>query len=119
MNTEYQDGCQWRLLSETHSALINNGEKFKLIEDWKDDGGGGATTKLQTYLDGVKFMAAKIKETFPWRYSDGYSNIWLLKPARTGEGKAIFFLHIAGLEHEGSKFRWHILEPSCTSHNYL
>lgn len=116
MNTEYQDGIEWRLLANAHTALVHYGEKFKMDDDWMsewvtdlDHNQSNKTrnrlsmrSKLQTYLQGVEFMTKKIVETWPWRKADGYSNIWVLKPARTGEGQGII------LTDDAEKVKEHI-----------
>lgn len=91
MNDEilYQHGCEWRLLYDAHNALIHHGKKFKICDSDCKSENDLNKSKYQTYMDGIKFMSGEIKRCWPWRQSDGYKNLWLLKPSRTGEGQGI------------------------------
>ncbi|XP_063697104.1 tubulin glycylase 3B-like [Culicoides brevitarsis] len=81
INNEDSDSVQWDELSKVLNSLVEENGKFKIGED---------PIFLETITTKVKNASESILKEWPWRKHDGYTNVWLIKPARTGEGAGIF-----------------------------
>lgn len=101
IDNEEIDDKNWDSLSKALHCLVNEKEKFRfLLEENLTDIENKALNQqkdekkpldhtLDYYLDRIKSAATSIRKNWPWRKHDGYSNVWLIKPARTGEGAGI------------------------------
>lgn len=100
IDIEEVDEKSWQDLSKALHSLVNENGKFQLPIDEKLANIENEAPNQQIdvkklvngldfYLDKLKSSAKSIQNTWPWRKHDGYTNVWLIKPARTGEGAGI------------------------------
>uniref|UniRef100_A0A336MWN6 CSON005251 protein n=1 Tax=Culicoides sonorensis TaxID=179676 RepID=A0A336MWN6_CULSO len=68
----------WGQIYQAYVDLIKNGKKIKIA---KED--------IPEYVEKIKCLTDEIYHYWPSRKYDGYFNIWLLKPAWTGQGHGI------------------------------
>lgn len=68
----------------------NDQEKcFENISHNENDDEKLLKIKLDKHIESIELHAKEILKKWPWRKHDGFRNIWLVKPARTGEGAGI------------------------------
>lgn len=94
IESEDLENKRWEDLTRALNGLVNEKQKFKLpLENAEIENKAAiqqfSKKSLDFYLNRIKAVSESIHNNCPWRKHDGYTNVWLIKPARTGEGAGI------------------------------
>uniref|UniRef100_A0A336LZA5 CSON008388 protein n=1 Tax=Culicoides sonorensis TaxID=179676 RepID=A0A336LZA5_CULSO len=96
IENEEKDELNFNCLTDALTCLTNKTGKFHLDVNDKENialnhenDGNIESDKLENYCNKITKVATSILKRWPWRKHDGFTNVWLIKPARTGEGAGI------------------------------
>lgn len=72
---------EWKQLEKAMSAMMHNGAKVNCVGEDNDI--------ILYYGNQIRFVQGEVLRVWPAKEFDGIKNMWLLKPANTGQGYGI------------------------------